>query len=211
MILLIDFFQNHSLFFGIVFGTIFLTIISYFGYSKMALKKPKRDPKPISPTPDVHVPRSQIDEVKAESRVDPEIKVVDGEILTKFKASESISHPLSEDANTSKPMTPSEVPFPTSAPTVANPIPLVEPDVKPIVVKKPLGKYHVLFRKSDEKWIVKRENSTKILRVLETQKEAISYATIKALTNNTTVVIHKKDGKIRRQSDSQEKEIETIE
>ena len=66
--------------------------------------------------------------------------------------------------------------------------------------RKPLGKYHVLFRQSDQRWIVKRENADRIIRVLETQKEAISFATIKALTNDTTIVIHKKDGKIRKQN-----------
>ncbi|MCK7484750.1 MAG: DUF2188 domain-containing protein [Bacillus subtilis] len=49
-----------------------------------------------------------------------------------------------------------------------------------------------MFRAADEKWIVKRENADRIIRVLETQKEAISFATIKALTNETTIVIHKK-------------------
>ncbi len=77
------------------------------------------------------------------------------------------------------------------------PIATTESQPKP---KKPLGRYHVMFRAADEKWIVKRENADRIIRVLETQKEAISFATIKALTNETTIVIHKKDGKIRKQN-----------
>jgi cell division protein FtsN len=65
---------------------------------------------------------------------------------------------------------------------------------------KELGKYHVLYRKDDNKWYVKREGSDKILRVLETQAEAIAWATIKALNQDTAIVIHKRDGKIRKQN-----------
>lgn len=65
---------------------------------------------------------------------------------------------------------------------------------------KELGKYHVLYRKDDNKWYVKREGSEKTLRVLETQAEAIAWATIKALNQDTTIVIHKRDGKIRKQN-----------
>lgn len=65
---------------------------------------------------------------------------------------------------------------------------------------KDLGKYHVLYRKDDNKWYVKREGSDKILRVLETQAEAIAWATIKALNQDTAIVIHKRDGKIRKQN-----------
>ena len=65
---------------------------------------------------------------------------------------------------------------------------------------KELGKYHVLYRKDDNKWYVKREGSDKTLRVLETQAEAIAWATIKALNQDTTIVIHKRDGKIRKQN-----------
>jgi len=65
---------------------------------------------------------------------------------------------------------------------------------------KELGKYHVLYRKDDNKWYIKREGSDKILRVLETQAEAIAWATIKALNQDTAIVIHKRDGKIRKQN-----------
>lgn len=65
---------------------------------------------------------------------------------------------------------------------------------------KEFGKYHVLYRKEDSKWYVKREGSEKTLRVLETQAEAIAWATIKALNQDTAIVIHKRDGKIRKQN-----------
>jgi len=76
----------------------------------------------------------------------------------------------------------------------------VKSAAKPKDQKKELGRYHVLFRKEDRKWFVKREGSDKILRILETQREAIAFATIKAITQNTSFVIHKQDGKIRKQS-----------
>ncbi len=66
--------------------------------------------------------------------------------------------------------------------------------------KDELGRYHILYRRDDKKWYIKREGSDKIIRVLETQKEAIAYATIKAINQDTTIVIHKKDGKIRKQN-----------
>lgn len=66
--------------------------------------------------------------------------------------------------------------------------------------KDELGRYHVLYRREDNKWYIKREGSDKVIRVLETQKEAIAYATIKSINQDTTMVIHKKDGKIRKQN-----------
>lgn len=61
-----------------------------------------------------------------------------------------------------------------------------------------LGKYHILYRDSDDRWYVKREGSEKVLRVLHTKKEAIAYATIKAINQDTNIVIHAKDGKIEK-------------
>ncbi|XFA99267.1 DUF2188 domain-containing protein [Candidatus Izemoplasma sp. B36] len=66
--------------------------------------------------------------------------------------------------------------------------------------KTELGRYHVLFRKEDNMWYVKREGSDKIVKVLHTQKEAIAFATIKSITQKTSMVIHKRDGKIRKQT-----------
>ncbi|MCK5731426.1 MAG: DUF2188 domain-containing protein [Tenericutes bacterium] len=72
------------------------------------------------------------------------------------------------------------------------------PKAKP-KVKKDLGRYHVLFRKEDSQWYVKREGSDRVVKVLLTQKEAIAFATIKSITQKTSIVIHKRDGKIRKQ------------
>ncbi|MDA3931662.1 MAG: DUF2188 domain-containing protein [Tenericutes bacterium] len=61
------------------------------------------------------------------------------------------------------------------------------------------GKYHIVYRGKDNKWIVTREGSDKTIRVLHTKKEAIAYATIKAINQDTNIVIHGRDGKIEKQ------------
>lgn len=61
-----------------------------------------------------------------------------------------------------------------------------------------LGKYHILYRIKDKKWYVKRENASRIIRVLHTKREAVAYATIKAINQDTNIVIHGKDGKIEK-------------
>ncbi|MFW5794404.1 MAG: DUF2188 domain-containing protein [Bacillota bacterium] len=63
---------------------------------------------------------------------------------------------------------------------------------------KELGKYHILYRDKDDRWYVKREGSEKTLRVLHTKDEAIAWATIKAINQDTNIVIHNKEGKIEK-------------
>ncbi|MDX9808232.1 MAG: DUF2188 domain-containing protein [Acholeplasma sp.] len=70
------------------------------------------------------------------------------------------------------------------------------------VVKNP--KYHISMNKDDQspyfkKWRVRKEGSTKTIKYFDTQKEAITYATDLAEKANTSVVIHKVDGSIRKQ------------
>jgi len=70
------------------------------------------------------------------------------------------------------------------------------------VVKNP--KYHISINKDDQspyfkKWRVRKEGSTKTIKYFDTQKEAIAYATDLAEKANTSVVIHKVDGSIRKQ------------
>ncbi|MCF7923558.1 MAG: DUF2188 domain-containing protein [Candidatus Izimaplasma sp.] len=64
--------------------------------------------------------------------------------------------------------------------------------------EKELGKYHVLYRDKDKRWYVKREGSDKTLRVLHTKEEAIAWATIKAINQDTNIVIHNMEGKIEK-------------
>lgn len=61
-----------------------------------------------------------------------------------------------------------------------------------------LGKYHITYRQKDNKWIVTREGSDKTIRVLHTKKEAVAYATIKAIKQDSNIVIHGRDGKIEK-------------
>lgn len=66
--------------------------------------------------------------------------------------------------------------------------------------KNPNKRYHVLYLKEQNKWFVKREGKDQILKIFETQKEGIAFATIKSLENETSVVVHRRDGKIRKYS-----------
>lgn len=75
-----------------------------------------------------------------------------------------------------------------------------KPVPKPKPKKKLPPKFHVLYRSTDESWYVKKEGNDAIIRVLETYREAVSFATIKALSSDSTVVVHRKDGKILKQS-----------
>ncbi|MBQ3063298.1 MAG: DUF2188 domain-containing protein [Clostridia bacterium] len=58
--------------------------------------------------------------------------------------------------------------------------------------------YHVTLRE-DGRWQVKAEKAVKALKVFDTQKEAIAFAETIAENQDGTFVIHKKDGKIRKQ------------
>lgn len=64
--------------------------------------------------------------------------------------------------------------------------------------------YHVSQNKDKdseffEMWLVKREQSNKTLKHFKTQHEAIDYAKTLAESQDTKVVVHKKDGTIREQ------------
>lgn len=66
-------------------------------------------------------------------------------------------------------------------------------------------KYHVSQNKDKKsayfkQWRVRRSGSSKTIKYFDTQKEAIEYAEDLAKRNDTTVVIHKVDGSIRRQN-----------
>lgn len=48
-------------------------------------------------------------------------------------------------------------------------------------------------------WRVRRSGSSKVIKHFKTQKEAVEHAQKFAKDNETNVVIHKRDGKIRKQ------------
>lgn len=58
--------------------------------------------------------------------------------------------------------------------------------------------YHVTLT-DDGKWQVKAEKASRALRLFDTQKQAIAYAETIAENQDGNFVIHKKDGRIRRQ------------
>lgn len=59
-------------------------------------------------------------------------------------------------------------------------------------------KYHI-SQNDDGKWQVKGEKAGKALKLFDTQKEAIAYAKTVAGNQEGNFVIHKLDGKIRKQ------------
>ncbi len=59
-------------------------------------------------------------------------------------------------------------------------------------------KYHISLN-DDGKWQVKGEKAGKALKLFDTQKEAIAYAKTVANNQEGNIVIHKVDGKIRKQ------------
>lgn len=66
--------------------------------------------------------------------------------------------------------------------------------------KKKYGRvYHISKRKSDGKWQVKFGGSDKVIKLFETQAEAIAFAKDLGARNEHGIVIHKTDGKIRKQ------------
>ena len=65
--------------------------------------------------------------------------------------------------------------------------------------------YHVSLNE-DGKWQVKGEKAGKALKLFDTQKEAIAYAKTVAGNQEGNIVIHKVDGKIRKQDYSKKEE-----
>lgn len=96
---------------------------------------------------------------------------------------------------------------------------LAEP-VKPAVEAKPASeekakvdkvvRYHVAQNKDNDsefkgQWRVRKEGSKKTIKHFKTQAEAIKYAETLADNNDTSIVIHKRDGSIRKQDYSSKK------
>lgn len=73
------------------------------------------------------------------------------------------------------------------------------PEEKPVQKKRKAPKqYHISLR-VDNKWQLKFGGSSKALKLFDTQKEAIEYAKPLAAKQKATLVVHKTDGKIRKQ------------
>ncbi|HKL61625.1 MAG TPA: DUF2188 domain-containing protein [Acholeplasma sp.] len=75
---------------------------------------------------------------------------------------------------------------------------------KDVMSKDKPARYHVSQNKDDKsqffkKWRVRKEGSSKTIKYYDTQKEAIEVAEDLAEKAGTSIVIHKIDGKIRKQ------------
>ena len=66
--------------------------------------------------------------------------------------------------------------------------------------------YHVSLRKDDGKWQVKYGGGKKAIKLFDTQAEAIKFAEERADSQEGSISIHKKDGKIRKQDYSKKPE-----
>lgn len=66
-------------------------------------------------------------------------------------------------------------------------------------------RYVITHRKDDGVWQVKLAKGAKVIKLFNTQKEAIDYAEALAENQDGSITIHKKDGKIRKQNYQQKK------
>ena len=71
-------------------------------------------------------------------------------------------------------------------------------------VKEGPAKYHISQNKDTDaehasEWRVRKEGSSKTIKYFKTQKEAIAFAEKLAENQDSSIVIHKKDGSIRKQ------------
>ena len=82
-----------------------------------------------------------------------------------------------------------------------------EEKVEKKTAKAPTKKvYHVSLRKDDGKWQVKYGGGKKAIKLFDTQAEAIKFAEERANSQEGSISIHKKDGKIRKQDYSKKTE-----
>ncbi|MCV2232603.1 DUF2188 domain-containing protein [Acholeplasma manati] len=114
--------------------------------------------------------------------------------------------PKAKPASEPKPKVAKSKSEPVKAPAAPASEPVDEDDDEEAALKRVVKnpKYHISMNKDDQspyfkKWRVRKEGSTKTIKYFDTQKEAIAYATDLAEKANTSVVIHKVDGSIRKQ------------
>ena len=80
----------------------------------------------------------------------------------------------------------------------------VKQEEKPVSEPQQSQKYHISQNNDDKsefykQWRVRKSGSKKTIKFFKTQKEAIDYAKSLAKNADTDIVIHKVDGKIRKQ------------
>jgi hypothetical protein len=198
-----SFFQEYWLFITIVLGVLFLLTLTYVLYTvhlRHKMLKIEQSPKEVPQPKEQEIKISLKDLIKEEflnqedpRLVPPPVSIAPSPVLDASANPEK--HDIAVAKGSDPAVSSSLPPEPIRENTLS-----VKPDDTPTSSKpkKELGRYHVLYRKEDKHWYIKREGSDRILRVLPTQREAIAFATIKAITQNTSFVIHQQDGKIRK-------------
>ena len=145
-------------------------------------------------------PRKEVQEVKevrSVNEVKPGIAVNDSPTIQP-----NIISAQSTSINEQKPVVaPVEKPVAKTNPKPAQKLTAEEEKAK---AAKP-SKYHVSQNKDAKsdafrKWRVRKEGSQKTIKYFDTQKEAIAFAEDLAETNNSSIVVHKLDGTIRKQN-----------
>ncbi|MDR2822239.1 MAG: DUF2188 domain-containing protein [Acholeplasmatales bacterium] len=58
-------------------------------------------------------------------------------------------------------------------------------------------RYHILYRDSDSKWLIKKEKTERPIKLFNLKKEAIEYAKKLSDSQDVGIVIHNQDGKVR--------------
>lgn len=160
------------------------------------------------------VEKEKVEETKAEEKV-VEVKEVapeKGEEKTKATKKNTTTKETSKTTakttakkSTAKPAVKKEATKPATKKTVKET--KVEKDEEKPQRKASSSKvYHVSLRKDDGKWQVKYGGGKKAIKLFDTQAEAIKFAEERADSQDGSISIHKKDGKIRKQDYSKKAE-----
>ena len=148
--------------------------------------------------------RKKKKEVKKEEVKVTEEKVVEPEVKKEVPAKGKTQ--AKTKANTTKKATVKKEVNKTSTTTKKVEEKKEEPEEEK-VRKAPSKKvYHVSLRKEDGKWQVKYGGGKKAIKLFDTQAEAIKFAEERADSQEGSISIHKKDGKIRKQDYSKKAE-----
>ncbi len=166
-------------------GALLLLIILFI------LFKPRKQNKPAYKAVQVQRPAVSVEPTK----VEPLKTVITEEPKPSFAEQKSEKILLKEEAK--------------SAPT-DKPVPEKKSTTEEKTKSDKVVRYHVAQNKDDDsefkgQWRVRKEGSKKTIKYFKTQAEAIKYAETLADNNDTSIVIHKRDGSIRKQDYSNKK------
>ena len=206
---LLQLLKDWWMFAAILVGALFAIVVVSLIISRVG-RRPSRLSSPVEPSP---APPAYTD-VAVATTPEPETVEEASEPLVEAPQEAPVpdeatpAAPLSAatDPTTTVPLASTSATTPEAVVATTPDLPVVEepsvpPAPQPETPKEPkpaLGAYHVRFRPADGKWYVSRDGSERILRVLETQAEAIHWATIHALTQDVPLIVHRKDGTVRK-------------